>query len=210
MVDVVGDDRAAARNLAAHEFGGDDGRNLRAPALPVADHVGSDFAPEVLALGDIFHFRRDDAAAGIVHLADIHASLGAQGALDRIGELRNTARAVGARTTLGLAIVLGLHLAAVVSLDIAARHDPVAAQLGQAGVDVDQRIGVGIGAGGVVDADRGLAAFQIDLAHGDADAAAGARADMDLAAATDRAGGDANFDGAVDVGHVSFSLQQAD
>jgi hypothetical protein len=111
---------------------------------------------------------------------------------------------------LGLAVVLRSNLAAIIGLDIAARHDPVAAQLRQPGVDVDHCIGVGIGAGGIIDPHRGLAALKVDLAHGDADSGAGARADMDLAAATDRAGGDANFDGAVDVGHVSFSLQQAD
>src|SRR3546814_8876943 len=92
-------------------------------------------------------------------------------------------------------MVLGADLARVVAFDVAARLDPGAAQRGETGHDVDARGRIGIGAGGVVDAQRRLAAagFEIDLAHRDADAAAGARGDMDLAAAADRAGGDASF-----------------
>ena len=189
MVDVVGDDRAAARDFAADEFGRDDGRDFRAPGLAVAHQIGGDFAAQVLALGDIFHFRRDDAAPGIVHLADVHARTRAQRPLDRVGELRNPARAVGAE----LAVILGPYLAAIIGLDIAARHDPVAAQLGEPGVDVDGGVGVGVGARGVVDAHRRLADLKIDLAHRDADARSGARADMDLATAPDRPGGNADF-----------------
>src|SRR3546814_5138443 len=76
-------------------------------------------------------------------------------------------------------IVLGADLPRVVAFDVAARLDPGAAQRGETGHDVDARGRIGIGAGGVVDAQRRLAAagFEIDLAHRDADAAAGARGD---------------------------------
>src|SRR3546814_20980058 len=56
--------------------------------------------------------------------------------------------------------------------------------------------------------DGGLARMrvEVDLAHRDADTAAGLRRDVDLAAATDRAGGDTDggwgFELRVDVGHV--------
>src|SRR3546814_18914196 len=74
-------------------------------------------------------------------------------------------------------IVLGADLPRVVAFDVAARLDPGAAQRGETGHDVDARGRIGIGAGGVVDAQRRLAAagFEIDLAPRDADAAAGAR-----------------------------------
>jgi hypothetical protein len=81
-------------------------------------------AAKVFAGGDIVHFRRDDAAAGIVHLADIGAGAGAQGALHHIGKGGDAAAAVGAE----LAVVLGFDRAGCVILDIAARDDPVAAQ----------------------------------------------------------------------------------
>src|SRR3546814_3040741 len=85
-------------------------------------------AAHVLADGDIFHLGRDDAAPGIVHLADVHAGPGAQGALDDIGEGLDTARAVRP----GKAVVLGPDRAALIFLHIAARHDPV--EIGRAHV----------------------------------------------------------------------------
>src|SRR3546814_10886797 len=64
-------------------------------------------------------------------------------------------------------IVLGADLPRVVAFDVAARLDPGAAQRGETGHDVDARGRIGIGAGGVVDAQRRLAAagFEIDLAR---------------------------------------------
>ncbi len=137
-----------------------------------------------------------------MHLADIPASLGAQNALCNIREGGHAAAAVRAE----LAIVFGLHFARRVFLDIAARHDPFAAQRGQAGANVDGGVLVRIGAAGVVDADRFLAALQLYFAHGDTNAAAGFCADMHLAAAANGAGGDAYFersvfDMGIDVGH---------
>ena len=37
-------------------------------------------------MGDIFHLGRDDAAAGVVHLGDVGAGLGAEDALADVGE----------------------------------------------------------------------------------------------------------------------------
>ena len=83
-----------------------------------------------------------------MHLADVGARLGAQHLAADVGEGLDAARAVGAE----LAVVLGPDLALGDLLDVAAAADPVAAQLGQAGHDVDPRLGVGVGAGAVVDA----------------------------------------------------------
>src|SRR5690606_36849604 len=112
--------------------------------------------------------------------------------------------AVGAE----LAVVLGANLALGDLLDVAAAADPAGAEFGEAPGDVDRRIGIGVGTAGVVDAHRRLAAVrvEVDLAHRYADAAAGLRRDMDLAAAADRAGGNTDgggvFEFRVDVGHV--------
>ena len=34
------------------------------------------FAALIFAYGDVFHFRRDDALARVMHLADVHAFFG--------------------------------------------------------------------------------------------------------------------------------------
>ncbi len=198
VVDVAGDDRAAARHLLAHEFGrhviGDRGT----PILSVADIFGEARAAEILALGDIFHLGRDDALAGIMHLADVHARLGAQHLAADIGEGLDTARAIRAE----LAIILGLHLALEHLLDIAAAADPVAAQLGKAGHDVDTGLGIGIGPRRIVDAHRWLArrGLERDLAHRHL-----VGADMDLAAAANRAGGDGKLGTGGNIGHLRFT-----
>ena len=90
-------------------------------------------------------------------------------------------------------------------IDIAAIADPVAAQLGQAGHDVDTGFGIGIGARAVIDAQRGFAAggLEVNLAHRDAE-----RTDMDLLAAADRAGGDLQLGAGGDVGHSSLLLRR--
>ena len=88
------------------------------------------------------------------------------------------------------AVILGPDLALHDLLDIAAAADPVAAQFGEAGHDVDPRLRVGIGAGAVVDAQRRLAGrrLEVDLTHRHPELA-----DMDLARSADRAGGDLEF-----------------
>src|SRR5262249_19583274 len=118
-----------------------------------------------------------------------------------VGEGLDAAAAVGAE----LAIVLGPDLALLHLLDVAAGADPVAAQFGEAGHDVDAGFGIGVGAGAVVDADGRFAAgrLQVDLAHRDLE-----RADMDLLRTADRAGGDLEFRAGGDVGHSSCSFME--
>src|SRR6185437_9441394 len=64
-------------------------------------------------------------------------------------------------------VVLGLHVAADIALDIAAGENPFLAQRREAGPDVDRDAGIGIGTRGIVSADRLFprARLEIDLAH---------------------------------------------
>ena len=194
MVDVGRDDGAAACDFVADEFGRHIVGDGRAEALAVADIFGEAGTAEILALRDIFHLGRDDTATGIVHLADVAARPGAQRALD---DVRKGLHAAGAIRSLE-AVILGLHGAGVIGFHIAAADDPVAAQGGEAGHDVDAGVGIGIGAGRVIDADRRLAAggFEVDLPHRDLQGA-----DMDFARSPDRACSDAHFGACGDICH---------
>ena len=130
-----------------------------------------------------------------MHLADVRPGLGAQHLAADIGEGGDAARTIGAK----LAVVLGADLALGHVLNVAAPANPVAAQFGQARRDVDLYRGIGVGAGRVIDPHRRLPArrLKVDLAHFHTE-----RADMDLGRTADRPGGDANFELAVDVGHM--------
>src|SRR5690606_21357148 len=114
VVDVAGDDRAAAGGLVADELGGDVVGDACAPVLPVArGGLAQALSSEVLARGDVFHLGGDYPAAGVVHLADVAPRLRAEHALGDVRERGAAARTVGAE----LAVVLGAHGPRVVSLD---------------------------------------------------------------------------------------------
>ncbi len=130
-----------------------------------------------------------------MHLADVHACPRAQRTVQPgARELRHAARAIGTE----LAVVLGADLATVIGLDIAAPLDPVATDLRQARHDVDAGIRVGIGAAGVVHAQRRLArgGVEMNFAHRDVQ-----RADVNLLRATNGAGGHANLGLCGDICH---------
>jgi hypothetical protein len=82
-----------------------------------------------------------------------------------IGEWGDAAAAVGAKLT----IVLRLYFALRDLHHIAARHNPWAADFRQTRGNINQGIGIGIGARRVIDAHRGLprAWLKMDLPHGD-------------------------------------------
>ena len=101
----------------------------------------------VLADGDVFHLRRDDALARVVHLADVGAGLGhaRQGAGGK-------AHRVQARIGFAATTEFGTQLRQ--QLGVAALLDPLRAQRRQAGRQVDARVRIGVRAGRVVDGDR--------------------------------------------------------
>ncbi|OBX33732.1 hypothetical protein A8U91_02774 [Halomonas elongata] len=114
-------------------------------------------------------------------LGDVLSSLGAAGCADQLEAQRGENGVVGA----ALAV---LGSGAVEEFGVVALLDPGAAQFGQPAAQVDAGLGVGVGAGGVVDQQRrvvfvgpgGAGRREADLAEGDADV--GPRAlDMDLA-----------------------------
>ena len=191
VVDVVGDDRATPRDLVADEFRRYVVRDRSAERLAIEGFLPVELlAPEVLADRDIFHLGGDDAAPCIRDLGHRSTRLGAQHLAPAAVEQRD-------RTlfTAPQAIILGLDLAALVELDIAARHDPWLAQLGQTLVDVDLRRRVGIETRSVVDADWRFArrGFEVDLAHRDRDFRVQPARCLDLARRGEGPGGDAQL-----------------
>jgi hypothetical protein len=97
----------------------------------------------VFADGDVFHLGGDDAFARVVHLADVGPGLGAARVVDvgeaQLGQLGSARRSwpkwSSGRQALGVATVV----------------DPGRAHIAQAFAHVDDDVGVGVRAGGVVD-----------------------------------------------------------
>ncbi len=184
MVDVHRNDGASGGDFAADEFGRDlggnalrkfaeDGRRefaarelagtgvllVQVGANDVIRHVGDLRAAHVLANGDEFHLRRDDASAGVLQLRDNPARFGTQRtaatALEP-GKFHETILLRHARE-LGvfageIAVVLRLHFATVVFLHVATFQDPIAAQRGQTFVGVADEIRIAPRAGAIIDA----------------------------------------------------------
>ena len=126
MVDIVWNDRATTGNFVADKFGRDIIRYRRAKAFAIAFIFGKARAAQILAFSNIFHFGSDDAFTGIMHLADVHAGLGAEHLFTDIREWRDAAAAVGPKLT----IVFGLDLALRDFSHIAALYDPRTADFG--------------------------------------------------------------------------------
>jgi len=190
VVDVGRDDGAATGHFAAHEFGGDQAGDVGAEGFAAVALEIAGLAVAVLQLfqagvftdGDVFHLRGDDAAPGVVHLADVGASFRPQ-------RLADVAEAEVAGLVVRRADAAEQRAGAAQFLGIAALGDPAGAQRGQAGQQVDGDGRVGIGAAGVVDgegrvgllATGGVGGILADLAHGDAEVRARAF-HIDLAA----------------------------
>ncbi|MNP10589.1 hypothetical protein D3C76_1027450 [compost metagenome] len=110
-----------------------------------------------------------------MHLADVDASLGA-------ARVAHVGEAHGGQFGVGQAALAELGGQAGQALGVAAVIDPGRAHIGQALAHIDADGGVGVGAGGVVDGDRGVdlategggGHVQADLAHRHADVRAGA------------------------------------
>ena len=174
MVDVGRNDGAAGGHLIADELRSDDFGQVGAEihGLLGTHQPGADvlLPAHVLADGDKFHLRGDYPLPGVVHLGDVLAGLGAAGVAD-------VAEAVAIQRGIGqpLASVLGSEVGQL--LGVAALLDPLLTQGGQALAHVYRDVGVGVGAGGVVDVNRrvlldsvaGMGIRQGDLAHGHTD-----------------------------------------
>ena len=181
VVDVVGDDGAAAGDFGAHELGGDFRRDRRAEVLALVlaaeelDHLlahragGAQvlevgLAVHVLADRHVFHLGGDDPLAGVVHLGDVLARQGAARLAVQAGEAEFVEGRVGGAGAAVFGGEVGEHLG------VAALLDPALTQRRQAGADVDLRSRVGVGARAVVDEDRRVllateAGGRVGLAH---------------------------------------------
>ncbi len=190
VVDVGGDDGAAAGDFAADEFGGDEGGDFSAEILAIGaafeGAFGHGFAADVFAVGDIGHLSGDDAGFGVLVLREAFAGLRALG---HVHVLEFGDELVAS----DVAIVFGLHMATTIGRAVAAGCDPRRADAGQAFVDIDLHGWVGVGAGGVIDADRRLlrGRMQRDLAIGDQHVGEAWRGAVAFMRGRQRAGGDA-------------------
>lgn len=81
MINVGGDNRASGSDFITDKFRSDIFRQTRAKAhsrMLVAQNFATNaLAPHILANGDEFHLRCDDAPAGVVQLCDAAACFGA-------------------------------------------------------------------------------------------------------------------------------------
>ncbi len=171
VVDVGGDDGATAGDFVTDEFGGDflgdAGTEALARVLLIQQAGGAMLLQlHVLADGDVFHLGRDDALTRIVHLADVPARLGA-------ARVAHVGEAHGGQLGIVQAALAEFGTQPRQFLGIAAILDPGAAHIGQALAHVDLHIGVGVGAGRIVDQHRridfategGGRDVETDLAH---------------------------------------------
>ena len=182
VIDVCGQNGASAGDFIADEFGGDFAGEVCAEILAgVLDGGGGALALQIFADGGEFHFGGDDSALGVGHLGD-GGGFGAAGVW-RLGKapVAEFLRGVPAGEFRG-GLGEGVGVAALVN--------PVFADAGESFADVYLDFGVGVGAGGIVDAqgriDAGGGAGgvdgggELDLAHRDLDVGPGA-GDVDFA-----------------------------
>ena len=187
VVDVVGDDRAPARHFVANELGRDEIGDRSAEILAVANMADDRLAAEILAVRDIFHLGRDDAAAGVMHLADVMARPWREA---RGGGRWGRARLrPNGRDQAGHYPRAGRRAAATSSTSSRPRIQSRRSSA-QPGIDVDLDVRIGVRPAGVVEVERRLARrrLEVDRAHRHLQ-----RPDVDLAAAPDRPGGDARL-----------------
>ncbi|MNR14060.1 hypothetical protein D3C85_1305100 [compost metagenome] len=140
----------------------------------------------VFADGNVFHLGGNDALARIVHLADVGAGLG-PARVAHVGETQ-----LG-QLGIGQPLLAEVRRQPVQALGVAAGVDPGRAYVAQALAHIDDDVGVGVGAGGVVDQHRGVGfaaeigggVVEADFTHGHADVRARAF-DIDFARAGER------------------------
>ena len=159
VIDVGGNDGAAARDFAPDEFRRDEQRHRSAEAFAVV--VGGlralqhCLAAEIFALGDVDHFLGDHAGAGPFELGDRLAGE----PLQRLWRIREIPREVLAG---GVAVVHRLDRTALIFLHTTALLHPFAAGARQALLQIKHHVGIGVGAGRIVDRERRLAGGGIE------------------------------------------------
>ena len=151
MVDVRGNNGATGSHFLAHKLRGDVFRQLCTEAMAsvlLSQHVADNaLAAHILAQRDKLHFRRDNALTRVVELGDAASRFRAPG-LRQLIETQMIEPVV-CQTLLRIARAGVLQRFAIV-----ARGNPVGAQLRQAALDVDNGIGIAIGASGIVNRHR--------------------------------------------------------
>src|SRR5450830_1787726 len=180
VVDVGRDNRAATGDFFAHEFRGDDLRHASAEAvagvLLIEQAAGTGlFELHVFADVDVFHLSGDDAFARVVHLGDVGTGLGTARVL-------HMGKAQRGQFGIREALLAEVRAQAGQAFGVATRLDPRRAHIAQAFAHVDDDVGVGVGAGGVVDhhggvdlaAEIGGGHIKADFAHRHKDVRAGA------------------------------------
>jgi len=159
VIDVGGNDRAAARDLVAHELRGDARRQRGAERfarmLRAERGIGQRVDPLVLANGHELHLRRDDATPRVMHLGDVRAATGSQ-------RQPRSAEADGVEPRIVRPAPSEARRQGVEPFHVASLGDPCGTQGGEARRKIDGMGGIGIRPGRVVHHDRriGLAAEQ--------------------------------------------------
>src|SRR5712692_9195066 len=166
LLDGGGDGRVADVGVDLHEEPTADHHRLglgvvnvrREDRAPARDLVADEFGRYALAQGDELHLGCDLAPARVVHLGDPPARPGAERQADA-REPHAAKRGVFVAT----APVRRRRPGQL--LHVAAAEDPRQTQRGQAALQVDARVGIGVRAARVVETEGRVAARERDLAH---------------------------------------------
>ena len=150
MIDIVGNDGPAPGDFIAHKFRRDEFGNGGSEGFSRM-LGGEDFAQGVQSLvfadGDEFHFRGNDATAGVVHLGDIGTGLCPQGFADVF-------KAQGSQLGIGLTRLAVAGTGAGQFLYITPFPYPGLTQGWQSLTQIDIKGRIGIRPGGIVDINR--------------------------------------------------------
>ena len=145
VIDVGGNDRAAGCHLVAHPFRRDEIRDRGAEGVAVPCRGGPHALPaEIFADRDEFHLRRHDA---LTRKRQLRHRLAGQGTIRPVHQRKDGCR-LGSGNE---AVVLRLHMPALILLDAALEPAPAMAKPRQSGRDIGSDGRVGIGARRVVD-----------------------------------------------------------
>jgi hypothetical protein len=166
MIDVGWQNGAATGDLVAHELRGEGIGKSRAEIFaamltqqtPVARIVAQLLQAHGFTQSDVFHLRRDDATAGVVHLSNARAGFGAA----RRADVFKTQMSGGRISRAGAAI---LGRWASQYFRIVTLPDPGSSNRRQAFEQINLCLRIGVGTGTVVDRDRWIV-FSAEFGRG--------------------------------------------